>query len=360
MRDRIPFSQLWIEEEQYLWTLGDTLSGAAVVVEIGSGQGGSAYIFAHTAGALGARIHTHDIAPARELYDNLRGLPVDIRAMSSAEGAARWDGTPIDVLFIDGGHTFIDVYTDFALWARFLRPGGKVLFHDYDPPARGGVPHLGVRLFCDTLRGAGALADVAHEGRLLIGRVDSPQTALPDMASFAETWTTWGESLRRLIAARRPGLMANALPGKAAFVREFLGASVVVDPKTFDGDLLLVMDRPFTTATQALLEGGVAAAYVDDWMVGYLVQEALGSNRDLLLNRVADRSVLFKYNELNEMMASGAGRAYSLDAVFAHPPRNLEALSAHCAHELVRLHFMEQIAGTLEEKQTGAVPMAAS
>ena len=36
----------------------------------------------------------------------------------------------IDLLFIDGGHTYKDVLTDYEAWSPFVRVGGVMAFHD--------------------------------------------------------------------------------------------------------------------------------------------------------------------------------------------------------------------------------------
>lgn len=37
----------------------------------------------------------------------------------------------IDLLFIDGGHTYADVKRDRTVWPPFVKPGGYIIFHDY-------------------------------------------------------------------------------------------------------------------------------------------------------------------------------------------------------------------------------------
>jgi len=45
MSGRITFSQLWLEEEEFLWERSKDFPPQTTLVEIGTGQGGSAFIF---------------------------------------------------------------------------------------------------------------------------------------------------------------------------------------------------------------------------------------------------------------------------------------------------------------------------
>jgi MMP 1-O-methyltransferase len=54
---------------------------------------------------------------------------------------SRWWGTPLSLLFIDGGHGEQPARDDFEGWARHVAPGGLLLIHDVFPdPADGGRP----------------------------------------------------------------------------------------------------------------------------------------------------------------------------------------------------------------------------
>lgn len=62
-------------------------------------------------------------------------------AASAGFVAGKLDG-PIDMLFIDDGHFYSDVSTQFAIWKSFVRFGGWICFHDINPLANlgpGGV-----------------------------------------------------------------------------------------------------------------------------------------------------------------------------------------------------------------------------
>jgi predicted O-methyltransferase YrrM len=53
--------------------------------------------------------------------------------------AARLWTTPLSLIFIDGGHAFETVLTDYNCWVSHLIPGGYLLIHDiFEDPAQGG------------------------------------------------------------------------------------------------------------------------------------------------------------------------------------------------------------------------------
>jgi MMP 1-O-methyltransferase len=49
---------------------------------------------------------------------------------TSEEAAQGWNGTPVDVVFIDGDHTREGARLDWELWSPHVRQGGVVVFHD--------------------------------------------------------------------------------------------------------------------------------------------------------------------------------------------------------------------------------------
>ncbi len=58
--------------------------------------------------------------------------------------AARAWATPLALVFIDGGHAYETVLSDYKCWNRHIMPGGYLLIHDIFPdPADGGqAPYL--------------------------------------------------------------------------------------------------------------------------------------------------------------------------------------------------------------------------
>ena len=59
--------------------------------------------------------------------------------VSKSEAAARAWGTPLGLVFIDGGHSYEAASTDYHCWAEHILPGGFLLIHDiFKNPDEGG------------------------------------------------------------------------------------------------------------------------------------------------------------------------------------------------------------------------------
>jgi predicted O-methyltransferase YrrM len=57
---------------------------------------------------------------------------------SSPTVAAHW-ATPLGLVLVDGGHALDVAVADYEGWARFVVPGGRLVFHDvFEDPADGG------------------------------------------------------------------------------------------------------------------------------------------------------------------------------------------------------------------------------
>jgi predicted O-methyltransferase YrrM len=138
------------DEGQRLAYLAAQVPERGIIVEIGSCQGRSA---AYMAAALDRKKKVkifcvdlwilgagrtperhHDVGGYMRFVGNLRVLDlfqniIPIMA-DSVEAGKRWR-LPIDLLFIDGGHQFNEVKADYKTWAKFVKPGGVIVFHDY-------------------------------------------------------------------------------------------------------------------------------------------------------------------------------------------------------------------------------------
>lgn len=74
--------------------------------------------------------------------DLLRGDSHDPRTFERVR--ALLGEEPLDLLFIDGDHTFQGVRQDFETYGPLVRPGGLIAFHDINPP-NDGAPTDGAR-----------------------------------------------------------------------------------------------------------------------------------------------------------------------------------------------------------------------
>lgn len=143
-----------------------------VCVEIGSAQGWST---CHIGLALRENFSGHlyaidphhatawnddqAVASLPQLQGNLRRFGLDrcvtVVRSTSAEAARGWN-RPIDLLFIDGDHSFEGVRQDWELFSPFLRPFGVAVFHDTTWGIHGvNRPDMGVPRFVESLRLAG-------------------------------------------------------------------------------------------------------------------------------------------------------------------------------------------------------------
>ncbi len=66
-----------------------------------------------------------------EFLENVSGYrnSIETHRGRSIDVAARWH-RPIDLLFIDGDHSYEGCSTDLKAWLGFVRPGGWIAFHD--------------------------------------------------------------------------------------------------------------------------------------------------------------------------------------------------------------------------------------
>lgn len=140
--------------------------GDGIALEIGSYCGKSTVYLGHAATVTGGRVVTIDHHRGSEEHQvgweyhdssladaagRLDTLPVLRRTLAvagleavvtpvvgrSAE-VAQWWRHPIDLLFIDGGHTDQAAQADLHGWAPWIRGGGALVIHDVFPDPRDG------------------------------------------------------------------------------------------------------------------------------------------------------------------------------------------------------------------------------
>jgi predicted O-methyltransferase YrrM len=126
------------------------------VLEIGIGNGGTLYLLARAAppGALLLSLDNRPYERARvRLFESFarEGQRVVIRHGDSHSEETRdsvamlFGGEPLDLLFIDGDHSYEGVRRDWELYEPLVRPGGLIAFHDIvagPEHAVGGVPRF--------------------------------------------------------------------------------------------------------------------------------------------------------------------------------------------------------------------------
>lgn len=134
----------WLEdvEEMQLAFYASEVPPGGVIVEIGSEYGRSAAAFLYGCDPS-VKVASVDVFPTdHPLVGDLRkafeanlveaGYADENRVAYRASSeivAARWK-EPIDVLFIDGDHTYAGAKRDILVWKDFVKPGGVMLIHD--------------------------------------------------------------------------------------------------------------------------------------------------------------------------------------------------------------------------------------
>ena len=133
-----------------------------VVAEIGRAQGGTLALLCRAASPdalvisldLPGSVYSGSAPPLnkgfwrRPLLEAMRGPGQELRLIDGDSKApasvelfrSALGGRKLDLLFIDGDHTYEGVKADFELYSGFVKPGGVIAFHDIQP----GLENLGV------------------------------------------------------------------------------------------------------------------------------------------------------------------------------------------------------------------------
>lgn len=122
---------------------------ARTIVEIGSFRGRSCVLLAKGSQRIGGRITAidphrpsgdgsfmnfmeednrrfHDAVARHHVAERVTKIVADSRS-----ALAKWDGRPIDLLWIDGDHSYEGAKFDIQAWGALVGPGGWMLAHDY-------------------------------------------------------------------------------------------------------------------------------------------------------------------------------------------------------------------------------------
>ena len=191
-RQRAALVEGWLSDAQgrALFRAAAETDGRGAIVEIGSWKGRSTTWLASGARLAGHRVYAIDPHcrsreyPSAETLDEFLGnlarnglADIVEPLVMTSEAAAAHIGGPVELLFIDGDHSYEAVRRDAELWLPRLIEGGTVMFHDvataaYSGPRRivremvcrspwfHGISRVGSMVVAHRTRGRGPLAAV--------------------------------------------------------------------------------------------------------------------------------------------------------------------------------------------------------
>ena len=113
------------DEADFLVSYARRVANDGMIVNIGTWTGKS--VAALRFGNSFAKIVAIDIDHSRA---EIRLPDVEYITSDSAQIALGWDHGAIDLLFVDGSHSYAGIMNDMA-FAKHIKPGGWILFHDY-------------------------------------------------------------------------------------------------------------------------------------------------------------------------------------------------------------------------------------
>lgn len=152
-----------VSEQALLVKLAKEVTAEGVIVEIGAEFGMSASLFAYAALET-VEIWSVDLFPGELMAQHLSNLvdakyaiktPAGIVSRTnviqgdSVEIGRNWqdinakfgrNGAWIDLLFVDGDHSYVGVMNDLMQWGGKVKPGGRIAFHDVAQPSNP-TPH---------------------------------------------------------------------------------------------------------------------------------------------------------------------------------------------------------------------------
>ena len=166
-RQRAASVEGWLSDAQgrALFRAAAATTGRGAIVEIGSWKGRSTTWLASGARLAGRRVYAIDPHrrsreyPGAETLDEFLGNlarnglsgVVEPLVMTSEEAAARVVG-PVELLFIDGDHSYEAARHDAELWLPRLIDGGTVMFHDVATAAYSGPRRVVREMVCRSRR----------------------------------------------------------------------------------------------------------------------------------------------------------------------------------------------------------------
>ena len=199
----------WVQHIPFAYLLID-LARPRVLAELGTHQGDSYFAFCQSVETLKLEtkcfaIDTWQGDPQAGYYDQnvLNGVRSHSDAkystfstlmqMTFDEAAAKFENGSIDLLHIDGLHTYEAVKHDFDTWRPKLSDRAVVLFHDTEPRNR---PNFGVYRLWDELSAQFPAFEFPHGGGL--GVVAVGANAPPPVKSFLDYANANAQTVRTM------------------------------------------------------------------------------------------------------------------------------------------------------------------
>jgi FMN phosphatase YigB (HAD superfamily)/predicted O-methyltransferase YrrM len=277
------------------------------IVELGSHYGPSFFAMCQAVEELDVDAELHAVDTwagdphageyGEDVYESFTGVldrgfethRVTLHRMTFDEALGDFDAESVDLLHIDGFHTYEAVAHDYETWLPKLAPGGIVLFHDVAPSmgygssqfwqdVRRGHPHFEFRHSC----GLGVLApkSVGDNGWLFgdeaaqllplyefRGRSELAEQQVADLTRMVDERVALIESQQRLIEGRDEALAAQvgliedrneALAAQAALIDERTAALRSLEQQLADQQSS-IRDRDEAIRAQSALIDDLAA-----------------------------------------------------------------------------------------------------
>jgi len=121
------------DDKKLIYKYAQQVPENGIIVDIGTAGGGSAVI--ESLGNKGdVKVYTIDVTANIHFLENKKRFGLEEKLTQilkpSEEVAKEWT-QPIDMLFIDGIHSYWGVKTDLEGLGKFVKKGGFILCHDY-------------------------------------------------------------------------------------------------------------------------------------------------------------------------------------------------------------------------------------
>lgn len=137
-------------------------SHTCTIGEIGVRGGTSTVAFLLAAKLCNGRVYSMDLDPCPAAHHNIKAFDLDQYWEFQCGDSRELDfPEPLDVLFIDGDHSYEGVFADYERHSQSVKDGGVILFHDASGPSCPGsvqaVKEIGAQVIPIGAAGLGVL-----------------------------------------------------------------------------------------------------------------------------------------------------------------------------------------------------------